>query len=282
MRRADGNSLSIAFILVPRALKSVLYSARRSTASRRLADTQRGGHPISTARTPCFPARPRSTIGRLLNEIRPSRRRPRLDGRDDPVRARALGATARAPSDGARLEPCRRGPPVAADRAARLRALEPSDLRRRPLPAPPGRESPASPRLAARRERALPVAAERKRLVPDFGPAHERDACGIGFVADSRGRASREIVDCLLEGLHNVRHRGATAADRRTGDGAGVLLPLPPGGAGVAMVFLRDEAAREAIEAACRAEGLQPLEWREVPVEPDALGEAARGTMPRI
>jgi glutamate synthase (ferredoxin) len=118
--------------------------------------------------------------------------------------------------------------------------------------------------------------------VPDFGPAHERDACGIGFVADSRGRASREIVDCLLEGLHNVRHRGATAADRRTGDGAGVLLPLPPGGAGVAMVFLRDEAAREAIEAACRAEGLQPLEWREVPVEPDALGEAARGTMPRI
>jgi hypothetical protein len=66
--------------------------------------------------------------------------------------------------------------------------------------------------------------------VPLFGPASERDACGIGFVADSRGRASREIVDCLLEGLHNVRHRGATAADRKTGDGAGVLLPLPPDG----------------------------------------------------
>jgi glutamate synthase domain-containing protein 1 len=63
-----------------------------------------------------------------------------------------------------------------------------------------------------------------------FGPAVERDACGIGFVADSRGRASREIVDCLLEGLHNVRHRGATAADGKTGDGSGVLLPLRPGG----------------------------------------------------
>jgi glutamate synthase domain-containing protein 2/glutamate synthase domain-containing protein 1/glutamate synthase domain-containing protein 3 len=135
--------------------------------------------------------------------------------------------------------------------------------------------------------------------VPHFGPASERDACGIGFVADSRGRASREIVECLLEGLHNVRHRGATAADRKTGDGAGVLLPLPPdgprwlgrgvaasagdaSGLGLAMVFLRDEAARDALEVACRAEGLEPLGWREVPVEADALGEAALATMPRI
>jgi glutamate synthase domain-containing protein 2/glutamate synthase domain-containing protein 1/glutamate synthase domain-containing protein 3 len=118
--------------------------------------------------------------------------------------------------------------------------------------------------------------------VPRFGPASERDACGIGFVADSRGRASREIVDCLLEGLHNVRHRGATAADRKTGDGAGVLLPLPPDGPGIAMVFLRDEAARDAIEVACRAEGLEPLEWRVVPVEADALGEGALATMPQI
>ena len=132
-----------------------------------------------------------------------------------------------------------------------------------------------------------------------FGPLVERDACGIGFVADAHGRASREIVDCLLEGLHKVRHRGATAADGKTGDGAGVLLPLPAGGPkwfgpgvagsagdasslGVAMVFLRDESAREAIEDACRAEGLEPLEWREVPVEPDALGESALATMPRI
>ncbi len=132
-----------------------------------------------------------------------------------------------------------------------------------------------------------------------FGPTQERDACGIGFVADSAGRPSREIVDALLEGLHNVRHRGATAADRKTGDGAGVLLPLQegsplgfrPGGAGVAgdaashgvaMVFLRDAAARDAIEQACRDEGLVPLEWREVPVEEDALGAEALATMPRI
>jgi glutamate synthase domain-containing protein 1 len=117
---------------------------------------------------------------------------------------------------------------------------------------------------------------------PPFGPTQERDACGIGFVADSHGRPSREIVDALLEGLHNVRHRGATAGDRKTGDGAGVLLPLADGAPGVAMVFLRDETAREAIEAACRAEGIEPLEWREVPVDTSALGEHALATMPRI
>ncbi len=115
-----------------------------------------------------------------------------------------------------------------------------------------------------------------------FGPDQERDACGIGFVADSSGRASREVVDCLLEGLGNVRHRGATAADRRTGDGAGVLLPLPADSPGVAMVFLRDMAARDSIETACRAEGLEPLEWREVPVDIDALGQEALAGMPRI
>src|SRR5262245_24614844 len=119
------------------------------------------------------------------------------------------------------------------------------------------------------------------------GPSVERDACGIGFVADSGGQASRAIVDALLEGLCRVRHRGAIAGDRRTGDGAGLLLPLPealrsePGG-GLAMVFVRDETARAALEDACRVEGLEPAGWREVPVDPDHLGELGRSTMPRI
>jgi glutamate synthase (ferredoxin) len=118
-------------------------------------------------------------------------------------------------------------------------------------------------------------------------PSVERDACGIGFVADAGGQPSRAIVDALLEGLCRVRHRGAIAGDRRTGDGAGLLLPLPealrpePGG-GLAMVFVRDEAARAALESACRIEGLEPAGWREVPVDPDHLGELGRATMPRI
>jgi glutamate synthase domain-containing protein 1 len=116
---------------------------------------------------------------------------------------------------------------------------------------------------------------------------HERDACGIGFLADARGHASRAIVDGLLEGLRRVRHRGAVAADGRSGDGAGLLLPIPralvPGPwCGLAMVFLRDEAARAAIEGACRGEGIGLGGWREVPIQPAALGDHARATMPRI
>ena len=88
----------------------------------------------------------------------------------------------------------------------------------------------------------------------------ERDACGIGFVADAQGRASRQILDAALEGLANVRHRGAVAADRSTGDGAGLLLPIPaalvPGPwCGLAHVFLRDESARAPIERRVRAGG---------------------------
>ncbi len=59
-------------------------------------------------------------------------------------------------------------------------------------------------------------------------PHHlERDACGIGFVASIGGEPSRAVLDRVLEALTRVRHRGAVAADHRTGDGAGVLLPLP-------------------------------------------------------
>jgi glutamate synthase domain-containing protein 2/glutamate synthase domain-containing protein 1/glutamate synthase domain-containing protein 3 len=115
----------------------------------------------------------------------------------------------------------------------------------------------------------------------------ERDACGIGFVADLRGRASREIVDAALAGLVGMRHRGAVAADRRTGDGAGLLLPIPPAlmpgpWCGLATVFLRDEAARAGIVDACRAEGIETLGWREVPVNPATLGEVGRASQPRI
>jgi glutamate synthase domain-containing protein 2/glutamate synthase domain-containing protein 1/glutamate synthase domain-containing protein 3 len=115
----------------------------------------------------------------------------------------------------------------------------------------------------------------------------ERDACGIGFLADATGQASRAVLDGVLEGLARLRHRGAVAADRRTGDGAGVLLPIPralvpAAWCGLAMVFLREASARDAIEAACTAEGIGLGGWREVPVVPAALGEEARGSMPRI
>src|SRR6266508_3842036 len=130
-----------------------------------------------------------------------------------------------------------------------------------------------------------PTAQKERPMLHD--PTIERDACGIGFVADAGGRASHEILEALLAGLCRVRHRGAIAADRKTGDGAGLLLPLPrallhEGGAGLGMVFLRDEGAREAVAEACAAEGIEVLGWREVPVDPDALGPVALGLMPHI
>ena len=70
-----------------------------------------------------------------------------------------------------------------------------------------------------------------RRLAPRGGPrpdrALERDACGIGFVADVTGRTDRRVVELGLEGLAKLRHRGAFAADEQTGDGAGVLFPIP-------------------------------------------------------
>jgi glutamate synthase domain-containing protein 2/glutamate synthase domain-containing protein 1/glutamate synthase domain-containing protein 3 len=125
----------------------------------------------------------------------------------------------------------------------------------------------------------------------------ERDACGIGFVADLEGRWSRAMVDHALHGLECLRHRGAVAADARTGDGAGVLLPLhrrffaeegdPAGLLGVAMAFLpadkvQAKIARVAVERALAAEGLELLRWRAVPVDPQVLGDQARDSMPLI
>ena len=127
----------------------------------------------------------------------------------------------------------------------------------------------------------------------------ERDACGIGFVADLQGRWGRDIVEHALHGLERLRHRGAVAADARTGDGAGLLLPLhrelyaaPGAGAGagplgVAMAFLptdtvQAKTARVAVERALAAEGLRLERWRAVPVDPDALGDGARSSMPLI
>src|SRR5918999_850744 len=122
----------------------------------------------------------------------------------------------------------------------------------------------------------------------------ERDACGIGFVADVNGRASRTILDAGLAGLERLRHRGAVAADARTGDGAGVLLPIPDGifaasgeRVGVAMAFLPRgledaKEARRVVEQALVAERLELLHWRAVPVDHQALGELARVTAPTI
>src|SRR3954452_24035201 len=101
----------------------------------------------------------------------------------------------------------------------------------------------------------------------------ELDACGIGFVADAQGRTSRAIVEAALGGLACVKHRGAVAADAKTADGSGVLVPIPPAifgdDHGLAMLFVRGDDPRAHVEQAAKAEGIEVVEWRTPPTDDD-------------
>ena len=156
-------------------------------------------------------------------------------------------------------------PPVDSSRLCRPRAAERDD---EPMPLTPARP--------ARSTRSARTAAA----------ARERDACGIGFVADATGAASRSIVTAALDGLARVKHRGALAADARTSDGTGILTPIPAAifgeGVGVAVLFVRGERPTAAVEAAATGAGLIVVGWRTPPTDDSVLGELARRTRPEI
>ncbi len=132
-----------------------------------------------------------------------------------------------------------------------------------------------------------------------YDPRFEHDACGVGFVANIKGIASRSIVAMGIGALCNMEHRGATGAEADTGDGAGILIQVPDrflrevvafdlpaaGHYAVGLAFLPSdsEAAHKAmasIEAIVVDEGLTVLGWRDVPVDPTTLGRSARAVMP--
>jgi glutamate synthase domain-containing protein 2/glutamate synthase domain-containing protein 1/glutamate synthase domain-containing protein 3 len=119
-----------------------------------------------------------------------------------------------------------------------------------------------------------------------MSPTRELDACGIGFVANSSGRASRDVVAAALHGLACVKHRGAVAADARSSDGSGLLVPIPPAifgeRRGLAMLFVRGDDPRAAVEEAAKAEGIRVIEWRVPPTDESVLGELARSSQPRL
>jgi len=124
-----------------------------------------------------------------------------------------------------------------------------------------------------------------------YDPAHEHDACGVGFVAHIKGEKRHDIVTQALKILENIDHRGAVGADKLMGDGAGILIQLPdalyreemakqgvtlpPAGEyGVGMIFLPKEhasrlACQQEMERAVKAEGQVLLGWRDVPVNTD-------------
>src|SRR3954462_2751658 len=137
-----------------------------------------------------------------------------------------------------------------------------------------------------------------------YDPANEHDACGVGFVANIKGRKSHEVIEAGLQILVNLDHRGAVGADPLVGDGAGCLIQIPDAlyrdwakGAGVdlppageyavAMCFLpRAAEAREVavaqLEHFLRVEKQPLLCWRDVPVDTTGLGQAVLDQMPVI
>jgi glutamate synthase (NADPH/NADH) large chain len=135
-----------------------------------------------------------------------------------------------------------------------------------------------------------------------YDPAFERDSCGFGLIANLDDDASHWVVETAISALTRLTHRGAVAADGKTGDGCGLLIKFPEEflravavDLGFALkqrfaagtVFLsQDEttasAVRIAIDAAIAESGLSVAGWREVPVDPSVCGEMALRTIPRI
>ncbi len=132
----------------------------------------------------------------------------------------------------------------------------------------------------------------------------ERDACGVGFIADVEGNVSHKLVQQALTALGCLEHRGGCSADADSGDGAGVMTAIPRQilahwfaqrnltmpdleHLGVGMVFLPQETgdrevAKGYVEEVVRAGGLTVLGWREVPVKPEVLGPQAASNQPHM
>ncbi|HPY03788.1 MAG TPA: glutamate synthase large subunit, partial [Spirochaetota bacterium] len=133
-----------------------------------------------------------------------------------------------------------------------------------------------------------------------YDRANEHDNCGIGFVADIKGRKSNDIVQRGLEVLARMEHRGAESADNKTGDGAGILMQIPhkffaekikdlpsEGEYGAGLVFLpRDKSDCDKVKAEFEkivsAEGQKIITWRDVPVIDSCIGEIAKRSEPKI
>ncbi len=131
---------------------------------------------------------------------------------------------------------------------------------------------------------------------------YDKDSCGVGFLADIKGRKSHKIVEDALTILFNLEHRGAVGADPRAGDGAGILVQIPhkffakkadelgfvlpaPGDYAVGALFMpHEEAWRREIQNVYAEEvaneGMQLLGWRQVPTDNASLGWSVKPTEP--
>ena len=137
-----------------------------------------------------------------------------------------------------------------------------------------------------------------------YRPEFESDACGVGLIAATDGRASRRVVASAIEALKAVWHRGAVDADGKTGDGAGLHVDLPlaffddaivasghkpkPCRLAVGMIFLprtdlgAQESCRTIVESEIIDAGYSIYGWRQVPVDISVIGKKAQALRPEI
>ena len=136
-----------------------------------------------------------------------------------------------------------------------------------------------------------------------YDPKNEKENCGIGFVANMKGRATHEIIRQGIGVLNKLEHRGACGSDPLTGDGAGLLIQMPhkffksqcpkidielpeQGKYGTGLVFfpkdVRIHSFLDIFNKVIKQEGLSLLGWRKVPVDNTTIGHVAREAEPEI
>ncbi|MBX9774869.1 MAG: glutamate synthase large subunit [Xanthobacteraceae bacterium] len=135
-----------------------------------------------------------------------------------------------------------------------------------------------------------------------YDPARDKDSCGVGFIADIKGRKSHKLVEDALAILCNLEHRGAVGADPRAGDGAGILVQIPhaffakaadklgfklpaPGEYAVGQLFMPTDPdwrqiIRDIYAQTIKREGLTLIGWRDVPTDNSTLGVSVKPTEP--
>ena len=149
---------------------------------------------------------------------------------------------------------------------------------------------------------------ENLKLLKDnfvYNEKMEHDACGVGLVASTEGKKTRDVVEYGIKALKAVWHRGAVDADGKTGDGAGIHIEIPSDffiekieatghkheshdDVCVGMIFLprndfnSQETCRTVVESELTKSDFYIYGWRQVPVNPKVLGEKAELTRPEI
>lgn len=139
-----------------------------------------------------------------------------------------------------------------------------------------------------------------------YNNENDRDSCGVGFICQIKGISSHKIVSDARQLLCAMTHRGATGADSRDGDGAGVMTGLPHeffkreaendlgcllpelGKYAVGNVFFNPHDMAQLLSQQATFTkianelGLRVLGWRRVPTDGTILGPASKSKEPAI